>query len=102
MYVIVWEFEVAADKASEFRSIYSPAGAWTQLFRQAPGFRGTELLESDQNPSRFLTIDRWALASDFAEFRRNFGEPYAALDARCEGLTLSERKLGTYVEADTQ
>jgi quinol monooxygenase YgiN len=102
MYVILWEFEVAADKVSEFRSIYSPAGDWVQLFRLEPGFRGTEFLESEQNPTRFLTIDRWAHASDFAAFQRDFAEPYAALDARCEGLTLSERKLGAYVEADTQ
>jgi len=102
MYVIFWEFEVAPHRAAEFRSIYSSEGAWAQLFRQAPGYVGTELLASAESPTRFLTIDRWASTGDFANFQQNFREAYDALDASCEGLTLRERRLGAFTEADAK
>jgi quinol monooxygenase YgiN len=102
MYVIVWEFDVKPERVPEFQSIYSSEGDWAQLFRQAHGYLGTELLRDARNPVRFLTIDRWTHAQHFANFRERWGEQYAALDARCEGLTLNERKIGTFIKADQQ
>jgi heme-degrading monooxygenase HmoA len=96
MYLILWEFAVAPQRVAEFRSIYSPSGEWAKLFAQAVGYLGTELLESCEDLPRFVTIDRWRDAADFAEFQQRFREPYAALDARCKHLTLSERKLGAF------
>jgi quinol monooxygenase YgiN len=100
MYVIHWEFEVSPDRAAEFCSIYSPRGEWAQLFAQAPGYLGTELFRSAEHPDRFLTIDRWSQPEDFTSFKQLWDGPYSELDARCEGLTLSERKLGAFVEID--
>ena len=102
MYVIIWEFEAAPERIEEFRSIYAPQGEWAQLFAQAPGYLGTELLQSSE-PSRaastrFLTLARGASEDDFTAFKRAFAQPYATLDVCGEGLTLSERKIGTYVE----
>ena len=44
MYVIVWEFQVAAARAKDFERAYGPDGDWARFFQQAPAFRGAELL----------------------------------------------------------
>ncbi len=98
MYVILWEFEIAPHRATEFQSIYSPQGEWARLFAQAPGYLGTELLESRAALTRFLTIDRWAREDDFRNFQQDFGPSYRALDARCQSLTLSQRRLRAFVD----
>lgn len=102
MYFILWEFEIAPRRAAEFQSIYSPRGEWAQLFAQAPGYLGTELLHSCDAATRFLTIDRWAREEDWANFQQKFSVPYQALDACCAGLTLNQRRLGAFLESGGQ
>jgi heme-degrading monooxygenase HmoA len=75
MHVILWQFEVAAEKAAAFVAAYSGNGAWAQLFRQAPGYLGTELLRCAEDPKHYMTIDRWSSAEDFTRFQRDFGDP---------------------------
>jgi heme-degrading monooxygenase HmoA len=97
MYVILWEFEIEAGHEEQFQSCYSPAGDWARLFSQSPGYLGTELLQSCENPTRYLTIDRWSDQDAYNEFLRTHREAYHALDARCEKLTRAERSLGHFV-----
>jgi heme-degrading monooxygenase HmoA len=98
MYVIVWEFLVKAGKVDKFVAAYSSTGAWARLFANAEGYLGTELLSSREcdEKAKFVTIDRWRTAEDFERFQKQFGAEYRALDTQLEGLTLSERKLGTF------
>jgi hypothetical protein len=51
MYHIVWEYEVRADQLAAFEALYGPLGAWTQLFRSADGYRGTELYRDTTRPT---------------------------------------------------
>ena len=102
MYVIVWEFVVRPEKIDAFVAAYKSDGAWAQLFAQADGYIGTELLlatERDQGMT-YVTIDRWQHAEDFTRFQEQFGNEYKALDTELEGLTVSERKLGTFLSED--
>lgn len=102
MYVIVWEFVVRPEKIGAFVAAYKSDGAWAQLFAQADGYIGTELLlatERDQSMTH-VTIDRWRHAEDFTRFQEQFGDEYKALDTELECLTVSERKMGTYVHED--
>jgi heme-degrading monooxygenase HmoA len=87
----------APDKIRDFVAAYKADGDWAQLFRLAAGYKGTELLWSTDCGDRFVTIDRWDCADDFARFQEEFGEQYRTLDAQFETLTLSEKKLGTFV-----
>lgn len=100
MYVVIWEFEVRPERAAEFRSIYSPLGDWARLFCQSPDYCGTELLQSSEDAHRLITVDRWASQQDYANFQQNFREQYTALDLRCEGMTLSERRIGAFAEIE--
>jgi heme-degrading monooxygenase HmoA/ketosteroid isomerase-like protein len=96
MYVILWEFEVRPEKVASFVAAYGPDGIWAQLFTQADGFVGTELLRStdSEDGSRFLTIDRWQTAEYFARFQTQFATQYGRLDTQCERLAFKESKLG--------
>ena len=38
MYIIIWEYQIKPENQPEFESIYSPKGAWAELFENSPGF----------------------------------------------------------------
>ena len=97
-YAYLWEFRTSAERRAEFERHYGTAGTWVQLFRQAPGYLGTTLLRDGADPLRFVTIDRWMSAADYESFRERFAREYAALDALCEHLTLSELLIGRFGE----
>lgn len=100
MYVILWEFIVRPENADAFIAAYKSDGAWASLFARADGYLGTELIRSTEAAAepRFLTIDRWNAPEDFTRFQQQFGVEYKTLDTQLEGLTISERKLGTFMD----
>ena len=97
-YTYLWEFRTSAEHRAEFERHYGAEGTWVALFRRATGFLGTTLLRDRADALKFVTIDRWRSAADYESFRERFGAEYAALDALCEGLTLSETLLGRFEE----
>ena len=96
MFIRIWQFRVPSEKAEEFQEVYGPAGPWVALFRREIGFLGTQLLRSKAHPNIHLTIDSWESAEAWAAFLRAWGDDYAALDARCEKLTVSEGEVGSF------
>ncbi len=94
MIAILWTYRVKPECQAAFEAIYSSEGQWAQLFRQAPGYRGTELLR--QAGARYATIDRWLQAADFELFKEQFRAAYDALDKRCETLSLEEKFVGQF------
>jgi heme-degrading monooxygenase HmoA len=102
MYVILWEFVVQPDRVADFVAAYRTDGDWAKLFRLANGYLGTELLNAADDTARFLTIDRWRSAKDFARFKDQFHMQYRELDAHFEGLIIRETHLGSFTtEAGT-
>jgi heme-degrading monooxygenase HmoA len=99
MYVILWNFEVRLEKVDAFVAAYKSEGVWAQLFAQAEGYLGTELLRSidGDGGAQFVSIDRWQSSAHFDRFRTQFDTRYRTLDTQCDGMTLKERKLGTFV-----
>jgi heme-degrading monooxygenase HmoA len=93
---IVWEFIVREESVEEFQAAYGPQGSWAELFKRGDGFLGTVLLRSDQAQNKFLTIDRWQDEASYESFRQEFATEYAELDARLEGLTVSETRIGAF------
>jgi heme-degrading monooxygenase HmoA len=100
MFVAIWEFFVRPGNEVEFESIYGPRGDWAKLFACNVGYQGTELLVDNEynaeGATRYVTIDRWRSAGDFANFRSLYGERYKELDALCEHLTTREAHLGNF------
>ncbi len=96
MLIRIWQFRARADKVADFRAAYGPGGDWARLFRRAPGYSGTELLESTMDPAIFVTLDRWESAAAWEAFLRAWSEAYTALDRECEPLVHDEAEVGTF------
>jgi heme-degrading monooxygenase HmoA len=96
MFVVVWQFEIAEQKITEFETAYGPEGSWAKLFRESANYRGTELLRDAYIPGSYLTIDRWESENDFREFRKNHDTEYERLDRECDSLTARETRIGAY------
>jgi len=96
MFVVVWQFEIAEDKVAGFEAAYGPEGAWAQLFRTSPDYKGTELLRDAYIPGGYLTIDRWTSEEAFRAFRKDHDSEYEVLDRQCDALTSRETRVGAY------
>lgn len=97
MLAVVWEFRVRDGCTEEFERLYGPDGEWSKLFREGEGWRGTELWRDESLPRRYITLDRWESAEAYRQFKRDFRQAYEALDARCQALSESEKKIGEFV-----
>jgi quinol monooxygenase YgiN len=98
-YTYVWQFRVRHGSEAEFRRHYGPDGTWVRLFRQAPGYLDTVLLEDLDRPATFLTVDRWRDEAAYRAFRQEFAREFADLDEQCAKLTENEVDLGRYSES---
>lgn len=96
MFVVVWQFEISEEKTAAFEAAYSPDGAWAQLFRTSPDYRGTELLRDTFIAGNYLTVDRWASEEAFRAFRKDHDQEYETLDRQCDLLTGKETRIGAY------
>lgn len=93
MYVRVWQYDVDPDDVDRFVAAYAGEGDWAVLFLRGAGYAGTELYRDVDDPTRFLTVDRWASEADWLAFRRERAAEYEALGARLEPLSLRQQEL---------
>lgn len=98
-FTAVWEFQVKPEAVSAFEETYGPDGAWAQLFRQSPDYRGTELIRDLERPGRYLTLDHWTSREAFRRFKQDYHADYTVLDKRCENLTEDEALVGEFESA---
>jgi heme-degrading monooxygenase HmoA len=96
MVATIWRFLVRDASIAAFERAYAAGGDWAQLFAQAPGYAGTELLKLHGEPGVYVTIDRWRTEADFHAAKRTLERDYAALDRRCEAYTSEEIWLGLH------
>lgn len=96
MYVILWRFRPLVSRESEFARAYGPAGEWASLFSRGDGYLGTELLRHSEDPTEYLTVDRWVSRAAHERFLNRFGDEYRQLDRRLEGIAGEETLLGTF------
>ena len=98
MFVVLWEFEVKSGYEERFEKVYGPGGNWASLFRRDAGHAGTHLFRDATKTRVYLTADYWHSRQAYEAFLRAQQAEYKKLDAECEGLTLSERHIGSYDE----
>jgi heme-degrading monooxygenase HmoA len=96
MYVVVWDYAVKPEAVEAFAQAYGVGGPWTRLFRRGGGdaYLGSELYRSADDPTKFLTLDRWRSREAFTDFMVKHREAYAALDEKCGDWTLMEHRVG--------
>jgi len=96
MYVVIWEYQVRAERVTEFEEIYRADGAWARLFRRSDGFIRTDLLRQERHTDRYITMDWWRSREEYEAFFKQWASEYAAMDTQCEGLTEQEALLGKW------
>ncbi len=96
MYEIFWEYEVRPEGTAAFEDLYGADGEWTRLFRSADGYVETVLFRDTDEPTRYLTVDRWDSRAAFEAFIQTAGSAYTALDRRGDELTVRERRVGAF------
>ena len=98
MFVALWEYEVKSGCEESFQSAYGPHGDWARLFQRDPHFRETRLLKDLSCPRFYFTLDYWDSETSFEQFKSANHQAYAAIDSVTEHLTLSERRLATFIQ----
>jgi len=101
-YLAIWEFQIKPEFRAHFEEVYGPDGAWAQLFRQSPGYRGTRLIRDLTRPGRYLTLDHWSSREALHSFKQAQATEYAALDKQCESLTEREAMVGEFEAASAK
>jgi quinol monooxygenase YgiN len=96
MFVVLWEFEVKPGCQERFERVYGPEGDWVSLFRHDAQYSGTHLLRDVHRPLVYLSADNWQSRAAYDAFLHANQPEYKRIDAECEGLTLSERHIGSY------
>jgi hypothetical protein len=93
---IVCEVIVKEENRGQFELAYGPGGAWSKLFAQCPGFRGTTLLRDTKNPRRYLTIDLWDTEAQWLQALLERRDDYSGLEAAFSAWTDSRSELGLF------
>src|SRR5215470_2866124 len=101
MFVALWEFEVKPGHENRFERVYGPGGDWVLLFRSDKNYQGTRLLRDASRHGIYLTIDFWSSHEAYERFRRTAANAYAEIDTECQGLTTSERYLGSFEDCSS-
>src|ERR1700692_3862311 len=97
MFVVLWEYEVKPGCEESFQSAYGSHDDWVRLFQRDPHFRETRLLKDLSRPHFYFTLDYWDSEISLDHFKAANREAYAAIDRATEPLTLSERRLTTFL-----
>jgi heme-degrading monooxygenase HmoA len=101
MIEFVCEFIVRDEFQGQFELAYGPGGAWSKLFADAPGFRGTSLLRDTKDPRRYLMVDIWDSGVQRKQLLAEREAEYAKLDSAFADWTESQTEIGVFqVRAD--
>lgn len=96
MIEIVWESVVKEEARGQFELSYGPGGAWSNLFAQCSGFRGTTLLRDMRNPRRYLTVEFWDTGAHREQMLAERKAEYSSLDAAFSDWTESRTEVGIF------
>ena len=97
MHLILYQYRPKPNLHPDFERAYGPDGDWALLFQRSPDYLGTELLRSLQDPTLYVTIDRWTSQAAYEAFRTRWLADYEALDRRCDALTEREELIGSFL-----
>jgi heme-degrading monooxygenase HmoA len=92
MIQIVWQYEVKEEFRAKFGLAYGSGSAWSQLFGNSPGFRGTALLRDSHNPHRYLTLDSWDSQEHREASLKDQSDEYSSLDATFQEWTNAKER----------
>jgi len=96
MIQVVWECVVKREHRGQFELIFGPGGAWSKLFSDCDGYRGTTVLRDTAEPRRYAVVDLWDTEPLREQALRDHEDGYGGLDATLNTWTESWSELGTF------
>jgi hypothetical protein len=96
MIEVIREFVVKEASRGRFELAFGPGGAWSKLFANCPGFRGTTLLRGTGDPRRYLAIELWDSEEQREQALAERQADYSALDTDFADWTESTTETGTF------
>jgi heme-degrading monooxygenase HmoA len=94
--VIALVFAYETDDAAPFEEVYGEGGSWSEFFRDAPGYVGTELLRDVEQAGRYLLVDRWESRDAYNRFAEQNRDEYVRRVDETAFLHRQELRLGTF------
>jgi heme-degrading monooxygenase HmoA len=79
-----------------FELAYGPGGAVSELYAEAPGYRGTTLLRDTGDPRRYLAVDLWETRAHREQAEDELAPEVAHLRAAMAEWIESRTELGVY------
>lgn len=96
MIQVVQQIIVRPEVQGQFELVYGPGGAWSRLFGQSPGFRGTTMLHDMNHPRRYLIFDLWDSEAQHQQALNDCAEQYARLKTDLDDWAESRQELGVF------
>ena len=96
MVEIICECVVKKEARGQFQLAFGPGGAWSRVFAEHPGFRGTTVLRDTANPERVLIVDLWDTAAQREQALAESAAEVADLQAAFDDWTESRNELGVF------
>jgi hypothetical protein len=96
MIEVVYEVMTQPGAGGRFELVFGPGGAWSDLFSDCPGFRGTTVLRDIADPRRYMIVDLWDSEVDRERAISEQQDAYLALEADLDAWTTTRRDLGTF------
>jgi heme-degrading monooxygenase HmoA len=96
MFIVIWKYVVSDEYRADFEKAYGSTGDWVKLFKRSDDYIDTELLQEQENPHRYVTIDRWKTSHACESFEQLWGNEYKEIDETCKCLTEQEIYLGPF------
>ena len=93
MFQIIWEMKVKFKEREKFESFYDPKGEWVKFFSKAPGYQGTEVLESGEGDNAFLVIDEWESEEAFNEYIKSRKADYDMLEEKAKSANRTKKRI---------
>jgi len=93
---IVWECVVKQEHRGQFELVFGPGGAWSRLFSDCDGYRGTTVLRDTAEPRRYAVVDVWDTDPLREQALRIRADAYGGLQAQLDAWSESRTDLGTF------
>jgi heme-degrading monooxygenase HmoA len=93
MYQVIWELKVKFKEREKFEQFYDPKGEWVKFFAQAPGYEGTDVLESGEGDGTFLVIDEWESEEAFKAFVASRKGDFDELEVKARNASRSKKRI---------
>lgn len=90
---VIWEMKVKFKERDKFEQFYDPKGDWVKFFSKAPGYWGTDVLESGESDGIFLVIDEWESEEAFNDFIKSRKIDFDALEEKAKSASRTKKRI---------